>query len=783
MANNIVDLFAVNPHAVFHIKGVINSYTVDFMLDTGAAVSLMDTNTWNTIKGTSSLTPWKSPGLIGVGGTPLRVSGTAKLQLELGGKQYQVEMVVADLRTEGILGLDFLETHQCAIDLSHGTMKLSGNNQTISLYRARNSSHRTRETVSVVLSNDLSIPGCTEMELEAVIQGDVAEGTVMIERKPLPQKSSLLLATSVVSIQEDTINPLVPIRLLNLSADSITVLKGTRVACAHALDSNSIMVAGVEDDSPTQYDVSDDKRQQLWQAVESTAEKLTESEQEQLYAVLLNYADVFADDSGDLGKADKLQHTINTGDALPIRPPPRRIPAVPREEVRKLLREMEEKRIIRPSKSPWASPVVLVKKKDGSTRFCVDYRRLNSVTHKDAYPLPRIDDTLQSLSGSKWFSTIDLLSRYWQVDITESDREKTAFITHDGLFEFNVMPFGLCNAPATFQRLMNFALSGMLWSECLVYLDDIVIFGRTFEEHLSHLASVLARLRAVNMKAKLSKCNFLKEQVLYLGHVISPEGISTDPSKTQRITEWPTPKSVQEVQQFLGLAGYYRRFVQNFAGIAKPLQRLTERGRIFKWTIECENAFARLKLLLSTSPILSFPDFSLPFILDTDACQCGIGAVLSQIHKDGTERVVAFASRAMSKSERKYSVTQQELLAAVTFINYFRQFLLGKHFVLRTDHGSLQWLHSLKEPEGQLARWLERLQEYNFNIQHRKGSHHQNADALSRHPSHHLDSPTMENVTSTVHNDCPQVVSPVITEPLPGLCEHTLRFEEATAGR
>jgi len=313
------------------------------------------------------------------------------------------------------------------------------------------------DNVSVVLANDVSISGNTEMEIEAVIQGEVAGGTMMIERRALAQKPSILLATSVVNIHANATNPLVPIRLLNLSPDRITVGKGTRVASASILDSTSIVVAGIDCKSPAQSEVSDEKQQQLWQTVESAAGKLTQREQEQLFAVLLNNADVFADGPSDLGKTDELYHTINTGNALPIRQPARRLPVAQREEVRKLLREMEEKRIIRPSKSPWASPVVLVKKKDGSTRFCVDYRRLNSVTHKDAYPLPRIDDTLQSLSGSKWFSTIDLLSGYWQVDIAESDREKTAFITHDGLFEFIVMPFGLCNAPATFQRLMNLA--------------------------------------------------------------------------------------------------------------------------------------------------------------------------------------------------------------------------------------------------------------------------------------------------------------------------------------
>ena len=456
-----------------------------------------------------------------------------------------------------------------------------------------------------------------------------------------------------------------------------------------------------------------------------------------------------------------MEHHINTGDATPIRQPAQCIPFVQREEIKKLLKEMEKKKIIQPSKSPWASPVVLVKKKDGSMQFCVDYRKLNAVTRKDAYPLLRIDDTLQALSGSQWFSTLDLLSGYWQVGIAEEDKEKTAFTTQEGLFEFNVMPFGLCNAPATFQRLMDLTLAGMLWAECLVYLDDVIIFGRTFEEHLSNLRSVLKRLREANLKVKPSKCALFQKQVLYLGYIILHEGVATDPDKTKKISTWPKPTNLPEVQKFLGLSSYYRRFIPKFAEIARPLHRLTERGRPFKWTIECDTAFAELKLQLCSSLILTFPDFSLPFILDTDASQCGIGAVLSQ-KQNGEEKVIAYASRTLTKAERKYSVTRKELLVVVTYIQHFKQFLLGRPFTLRTDHGSLQWIQTLKEPEGQLARWLERLQDYNFEVQHRKGCHHQNADALSRYPTEQCktgDAEQPESLCRDAHYD--SVISPV----------------------
>ena len=258
-----------------------------------------------------------------------------------------------------------------------------------------------------------------------------------------------------------------------------------------------------------------------------------------------------------------------------------------------------------------------------------DYRKVNSVTRKDAYPLPRIDDTLDTLAGSQLFSTLDLISGYWQVEVDSKDREKTAFCTPLGLFEFRVMPFGLCNAPATFQRLMDLVLAGLQWTSCLVYLDDVIIVGKTFEEHLLHLREVLIRLREAGLKLQPSKCSFCQKKVEFLGHIVSDKGVATDPAKTAQVAKWPTPSSQKEVQQFLGLASYYRRFVKDFATIAKPLHRLTEKTMDFKWTSECQSAFEELRRNLTAAPILAFPDFEKPFILDTDASDFGVGAVLS----------------------------------------------------------------------------------------------------------------------------------------------------------
>jgi len=584
------------------------------------------------------------------------------------------------------------------------------------------------------------MPSDSEMEATAVllkIQIAEVSGTVWVTESLSATGTPVIVANALVAPQQRNGSLTIPIRLINPSAETVTLRKGVKIVQLDRVDPSAV-VAGVDHpvelhDIPTANSTDPHVEEVLWGMVQQGGARLDECQQQKLYHLLLTFSDTFAFNSEHLGCTNKLQHTIKLEGTQPIRQPARRLPPHQREEVRKLIEDMLNRDIIQPSSSPWASPVVLVKKKDGSLRFCVDYRKLNSITQKDAYPLPRIDDTLDTLAGSQWFSTLDLISGYWQVEVSEQDRKKTAFTTHQGLYEFKVMPFGLCNAPATFQRLMDLLLAGVQWSKCLVYLDDIIVLGKTFDDHIHNLGIVLGKFREAGLRLKPTKCALLQESVSYLGHIVSRQGIATDSEKTERVSHWPTPTSVKEVQQFLGLATYYRRFVKDFAKIARPLYRLTEQGRQFRWTIECESAFATVKNRLTNTPILTFPDYSKEFTLDTDASQEGIGAVLSQ-EQDGQERVVAYASRTLSKAERKYCVTRKELLAAVTFISHFRPYLLGRPFRLRTDHGSLVWLQNFREPEGQLARWLEKLQEYEFTIVHRSGSHHGNADALSRRP-------------------------------------------------
>jgi hypothetical protein len=633
-------------------------------------------------------------------------------------------VLIEQLSISAILGLDFLEEHKCIIDIATHSITIDEQvSLPLSVGPRPQEGTEIHQAVSIACVGTIHIPPHSEIMLEGKAQQPVS-GTWLVEA--LSTKSNVIAARSIVQVN----NPeSIPIRVLNPSLETVTLYKGSRIAKMESAE-ECIAVAPVQ---PGESAHQEDVTEALRELVSQCQHTLSPGQQQQLHTLLEDFSDIFALTPSDLGKTTKVKHRICTEASPPIRQPVRRVPVGQREQVREELRAMSQRGVIQPSTSPWASPLVLVKKKDGSIHFCVGYRKLNTITRKDAYPIPRIDETLDTLSGSCVFTTLDLLSGYWQVEMHPEDKEKTAVCTPEGLFEFNVMPFGLCNAPATFQRLMDCVLAGLHWETCLVYLDDVIVLGKSFEDHLRNLQGVFQRLREAGLKLKTSKCNLCQEKVSFLGHIVSQKGISTDPSKIEAITKWPTPTECREVQQFLGLCNYYRRFIRNFATIAKPLHRLTEKTREFRWTADCEEAFQSLKTKLSTAPILAFPHPGVPFIVDADASNVGIGAVLSQ-KIDGTERVIAYGSRALTKSERQYCVTRRELLAIVTFLKKFRPYLLGRHFQVRSDHGSLTWLRNFKEPEGQLARWLEQLQEFDFDIIHRPGCLHKNADALSRIP-------------------------------------------------
>lgn len=433
-----------------------------------------------------------------------------------------------------------------------------------------------------------------------------------------------------------------------------------------------------------------------------------------------------------LGCAQGVQHVINTGDAEPVKQ--RYYPVSPyvREVMYKELDKMLQLGVVEPSNSAWSSPVVLVKKSNGDTRFCVDYRVLNKLTVRDSYPLPYISMILDRLRDAKVLSSIDLKSAYWQVPLEEKSKEKTAFVVPGrGLFQFVRMPFGLNNAPATWQRLIDKVLGGDLEPHVFVYLDDIIIATPTIDLHFKVLEEVLKRLTEAGLTVNREKCEFLKPELRYLGFIVDSGGLRVDPEKVKAILDIPVPSNPKAVRRFVGLAGWYRRFIPGFAGCVAPLTKLFSKGKSFCWSPEADEAFQHIKQCLVTAPILTCPDFNRPFIIQTDASTVGLGAVLSQEFPEG-EKAIAYASRSLNNCEKKYSATELECLAVVWAVEKFRPYIEGAKFTIVTDHHSLVWLHNLKDPSGRLARWALRLQGYDYVIVHRKGREHCVPDALSR---------------------------------------------------
>lgn len=467
-------------------------------------------------------------------------------------------------------------------------------------------------------------------------------------------------------------------------------------------------------------------------------EHLCNYEKDELFKILLKHPKIIQQEGEKLSFTNMIQHKIHTKDEIPVHTKSYRYPNIHKLEIEKQIDEMLQDGIIQNSISPWTSPIWIVPKKIDSSgkpkwRLVIDYRKLNEKTVDDKFPMPNIEEILDKLGRSVYFTTIDLKSGFHQIKVDKKDRPKTAFSTDKGHFEFIRMPFGLKNAPATFQRAMNILLSNLIGKCCLVYMDDIIVFGASLQQHLDNLNKVLSKLEEANFKIQLDKCEFLKKECEFLGHIVTEEGIKPNPNKIEKVLNWPLPKTQKEIKGFLGLVGYYRRFIKDFAQLTKPMTKCLKKGAIIIQDEKFKQCFKDCQTILTTDPILRYPDFNKQFILETDASDYALGAVLSQKFEDNKEHPIAYASRTLNDTEVNWSATEKELAAIVWAVKHFRPYIYGTRPILRTDHKALLWLRQKKDLNKKLLNMKLALEEYEFGaLEYKKGKLNQNADALSR---------------------------------------------------
>ena len=714
------------PSSLF-VPGRVGGRNLAFLIDTGCTHNLLSRTVFDRLPATirQSMKVQESTAMM-ADGSGLPIYGSIRLEGRLRNSKFEADFLICGISDDGILGMSFLREQDCSVACDKGLLVMKDVPIPCTDKLGRLLANKVQVVRTLVMPPEAEIQVCCRLNstpsapvglIESLLGQDTGVAVAATLGKPAPDGTVL-------------------VRCLNLSSEPQELKSGAIIGLYQPVDDDQVEEPCVSARSVLDADsvaATVDCPEHVLPLLHQTREVCETTEQYQQMARLLTaYSDVFSRGDSDVGRTDLVQHSIPLLDGTkPIRQPPRRLGAEKDKEVEEQVAQLVQKGMVEPTDGSWSSPVVLVRKKDQSWRLCVDYRRLNAVTRKDAYPLPRIDDSLDALSGSIFFSTLDLVSGYWQVPLDEEAQQRAAFVTRGGLWRWKVLPFGLTSAPATFERLMERVLKGLQWRTLLLYLDDIIVFSKDFPSHLERLEEVFQRFRAARLKLKPGKCQLFQKEVSYLGHIVSQDGVATDPEKVEAVRNWPSPKCVQEVRSFLGFVGYYRRFCPDFATISRPLNILTSKDSSFKWEQDEENAFQTLKQLLTEAPVLTYPDPSKSYILDTDASNEAAGAVLSQ-EVNGEERVVAYFSKTFSPPQRNYCVTRRELLAVVLAVTHFRPYLYGRKFLLRTDHASLIWLYKRSDPSHQIARWLELLAEFEFTLEHRAGSKHGNADGLSR---------------------------------------------------
>lgn len=712
---------------------------VEALFDSGAGKSLISSNFYRKLgEEIGKFSPEVAVELLDINNRRLKTRGTLKVCFQVVGESNpenleQSFIVVDDIAESCVLGLDALYQHRFMFDGSER-----------SIYRIREADHLPYQPL-VVSQEKLKIPANSAQIVESEGEYGNLPPNVVCMFRSAPELPKGIRVDPLVTGNER--KGLFKIVLVNETNCRITLPKFQVIG----------KISFEEKKTPQAIAACTTTRPVDTATFDSVLSHVPPDGRDLVKDLLTENNLIFASKTEELGCTGVVKHTINTEGRGPIRLRPYRNSPRQREIAEGIIQELITNKIIRPSLSPWAAPIVLVKKKSGETRLCVDYRGLNGITKKDSFPLPRIDDVLDLLVGQKFFSTLDLASGYWQIELDEESKEKTAFVVENNVYEWNRLAFGLTNAPGTFQRAMNFILKSVIGKICLVYLDDIIVFSKSIEEHVENLRVVFKLLEDANLKLKLAKCSFLKTSVDFLGHVISADGIAPNPSKVEAIAKYPRPRTVRELQSFLGLASYYRRFIKDFASIAHALiiQAKGQPQTLINWGQDEISSFETLKKYLVSDHVLAFPDFSKQFVIFTDASDYGLGAVLSQIDVNGKDRPIAYASRHLNKTEQKYSTIEKEAAALIFGIKRFKYYLQDEPFTIVSDHRPLQWLQTFKDETGRLGRWAIMLGNLKYTVQYRPGRVNENADCLSRIPiaSVQIQPETVDDIIREQHTD------------------------------
>lgn len=715
----------VNDKYIFDIK--VDDNVVKCHVDLGSQCSLIRISTANEL-GLKISTPEDLPVLRGIGSNLIMPIGITTSNVEVQNIRETIPLYVVDdyvIHQPLLLGHSFTEKPDLVITKTSSELIFQ---------RIPN------DKVHLTVAKKISIPSQSTRPI-TVKSGSLLTGHVLIDsRLKGPEGKEYYLHPGQYEIKDGKST------LLVYNASLVNICLNEDSLIARAMFRENSNNSGCLETFSLQFskDELDDKIK--------CGDTLTNEERLQLQKLLSKYGGRFSRDLSDLGVTNITEMVIELEDSQPIVYRPYRLSFAERAKVRDMVQEMLDSGIVRESSSPYASPIVLVQKKTGEKRLCVDYRALNRKTKKDHYPLPRVEDQLDQLSGNTLFTSLDLASGYYQIPISEESRSKTAFVTPDGQFEYNRMPFGLVNAPSVFQRTINKILQEAKIKYAIVYMDDILIPSRNFPEGLQRLEEVLQLLEKGGLTLKISKCNFFQNSIDFLGFEVGAEGIRPGSRKTDAVSKFPTPHNQHELRQFLGLSGFFRRFIKSYATVTSPLTDLLKKDVPWKWGETQDQAFAKVKSLLTKRPLLALYNPEAETHLHTDASKEGLAGILLQSN-NGTLQPVSYFSRKTTPDERKLHSYELETLAVIASLSRFRVYLIGVPFKIFTDCNALRYTLTKRDIIPRVARWWVQLQEYDCSVEYRPGSRMAHVDALSRNPirqeqseTHVLDSLLVEDL-------------------------------------